>query len=604
MIKLGCIADDFTGAGDIASFLVKGGMRTRLFCGIPGDAAFAYAGQIDAVVIALKTRTQETAQAVKISLDAVKWLESIGCEHYYIKYCSTFDSTKQGNIGPVCDAVLEYLQEQKTILCPALPENGRTVRDGMLYVNGVLLHESSMKNHPLTPMWDSDLVNLMQEQSCYACMKIGKRLSWQSDLTGSDLPVYLIPDCENEEDTEAIANAFGDFRLLTGGSGLAEPLAKYWMKKENIPAQEQSVKIEADGAALILAGSCSAATRSQIADFQERGGFSIHITPDAMHDSGWNVQPIWDCIEKELEKRDVLVYSSDTPDNVRSAQTNDNEISEKLEKLMGEIARKAVDSGVRKIIAAGGETSGAITKKLGIRSFMIGESAAPGVPFMIPDQFPDTRFVLKSGNFGSKNFFSETIERLNGKQEKLKQAIWVAHKLFERKCVTGNSGNISIRLGMQIYMSASGSCFGTLDETSFSVLDLDGNHVLGPAASKEWPLHLMVYQALPNVNAVIHTHSIYSVLWSCLPHEKETDCVPDHTPYLKMKLGTVGLIPYKKPGSDELFQAFSERLRLSDGWLLARHGVVVPGKNVMDAFYSLEELEESSRIAWELKHMA
>ena len=168
MAILGCIADDFTGAADMASFLKKGGMRTLLLDGVPETALAA--DQADAIVIALKTRTQETEQAVHASLAALKWLSEEKCSHFYIKYCSTFDSTPKGNIGPVCDAAMEFLNVTCTLICPALPVNGRTVEQGNLYVNGVLLQNSSMKDHPLTPMRDSSLKRLMEAESRCSCM--------------------------------------------------------------------------------------------------------------------------------------------------------------------------------------------------------------------------------------------------------------------------------------------------------------------------------------------------------------------------------------------------------------------------------------------------
>lgn len=169
---LGCIADDFTGASDAASFLVKGGMQTLLLNGIPENIDMVEIARADAVVIALKTRTQETVSAVNDSLNAIKWLEKNGARHFYVKYCSTFDSTPSGNIGPICDKAMEYLGVQYTLLCPALPVNGRIVKDGILYVNGVPLAESHMKNHPLTPMHESDIALLMQPQSKYISHKL------------------------------------------------------------------------------------------------------------------------------------------------------------------------------------------------------------------------------------------------------------------------------------------------------------------------------------------------------------------------------------------------------------------------------------------------
>ena len=186
-------------------------------------------------------------------------------------------------------------------------------------------------------------------------------------------------------------------------------------------------------------------------------------------------------------------------------------------------------------------------------------------------------------------------------EEKLSQAIWAAKSLFERGKTSGSSANLSIRHGDRIYITGSGTCFGTLKPSDFSVVSLKGEHLEGPKPSKEFPLHGALYGKSDEIQAVLHIHSPYAVIWSCLDHENEKDCIPDHTPYLKMKVGTVGLIPYEKPGSKELFAAFEERIYDSDGYLLRNHGPVVGGRDIMDAFYKIEELEESARVAWELK---
>lgn len=187
-------------------------------------------------------------------------------------------------------------------------------------------------------------------------------------------------------------------------------------------------------------------------------------------------------------------------------------------------------------------------------------------------------------------------------KEKLEVAIWIAHSLFDRGKATGSVANLSFLHEEKVYISASGTCFGTLKQNEFAIVDLKGKQLNELRPSKEMPLHLSVFNSKPDVGAVIHTHSTYSVLWSCVPDLNVLDCIPDHTPYLKMQLGTVGLIPYDHPGSKELFDRFDDNVNKTDGWLLSHHGPVVPGKNLMSAFYALEEMEESTRIAWELRN--
>lgn len=404
MALLGCIADDFTGAADMASFLKEGGMRTLLLNGIP-QAEKKQEYDADAIVIALKTRTQETEAAVRVSLEALQWLEKQGCSHFYIKYCSTFDSTPRGNIGPVCDAAMEYLKVDQALLCPALPVNGRTVVNGNLYVNGILLHESSMKDHPLTPMKDCNLKRLMEAQSRYSCIEIGSE--WKAPAANQEdtKPCYVIPDCQTDQDAEKIAQVFGEWKLLTGGSGLAKPLAKFLLR---ISGKENGAKPHS----LILAGSCSVATRNQIAEFQKKGGASIRITPEQLCDDSWDIEKLWNKTKNMLESASVLVYSSAAPEEVERDRARYGDVSGRLEQVMAELAGRAVLKGVPGIVAAGGETSGAVTKALHQDAFWIGESIAPGVPIMIPAENENICLILKSGNFGEKDFFEQALSSI------------------------------------------------------------------------------------------------------------------------------------------------------------------------------------------------
>lgn len=406
-ILIGCVADDFTGASDAASFLMSKGMKTILFNGKPD-------GEIppcQAVVIALKSRTQETKSAVADSMAAFTWLKEQGAQHLYFKYCSTFDSTKEGNIGPVVDAMLEAFGEKYTILCPALPVNKRTVENGILYVDGVPLSETHMKNHPLTPMWESEIAKLMDPQGKYQTLNVNTELLAKSkeeilavvDEFGKDKEhFYIVPDYVNDENGTKIAEVFGDLTVLTGGSGILAPLAA---KYQQAQTAKDSMENGVDGKGIVLAGSCSKATLEQIADFQTKGYASYKIDPMAVLSGKETVDTVWDFVKAHADE-EVLLYSSDQAENVAEIQkVGKDKIADLLEGLTA-----AVANGYTRIIVAGGETSSAVAKKLGYHCFEIGESIAPGVPIMAPLSNENIRIVLKSGNFGQTDFFARALQ--------------------------------------------------------------------------------------------------------------------------------------------------------------------------------------------------
>jgi uncharacterized protein YgbK (DUF1537 family) len=413
-LLVGCVADDFTGASDAASFLISKGLKTLLFNGIPQG----HMEECNAVVIALKSRTQETKSAVADSLQAFRWLKEQGAEHFYFKYCSTFDSTKEGNIGPVTDALLEELGEKCTILCPALPVNKRTVKDGILYVDGIPLSETHMKNHPLTPMWESEIAKLMEPQGKYPTLNVNSQLLAQPEEEirkvveefGKDKEhFYIVPDYVTDEDGEKIAQVFGGLKVLTGGSGILAPLAARYLKDLG---QEGGNIVESvtPGKGLVLAGSCSKATLGQIADFQEKGHPSYQMDPIKMLNGEETVEDIWNFITQHGEE-EVLIYSSAKPETVLEVQKVGKEkVAALLEGTTAELAARAVAAGYHRIIVAGGETSSAVAKKLGYNSFEIGQSIAPGVPVMAPLSSPEIRIVLKSGNFGQVDFFQRALD--------------------------------------------------------------------------------------------------------------------------------------------------------------------------------------------------
>lgn len=418
-IILGIVADDFSGGSDAASFLVKQGIKTFLYNGIPELHEQKIEDNV-AVVIALKTRTAEKQKAVDESMKAFRWLRDRGAEQLYAKYCSTFDSTKEGNIGPIIDEVLETYGIKYTIIAPALPINGRIVKNGQLIVNGVPLHETHMKHHPLTPMWDSDLARLLEPQGKYPSIKLNyeslerskEEIMDMMDEFGKDKKhFYVIPDYMEEKHAQKIVELFGDLPFLTGGSGLMGELGKKYKKDHD---QTNIITSGTSGKAIILAGSCSAATLRQIEEFINSGGKAIKIEPLQLLSGTLSKEDLWKEVQS-LQEEKILIYSSDRPEKVKEAQEAGMEkVSAILESTTAYIAKKAVENGFFRVIVAGGETSGAVTRILGYNAYLVGDSIAPGVPIMVPVENKKVRLVLKSGNFGDKDFFIKAVEMTRG----------------------------------------------------------------------------------------------------------------------------------------------------------------------------------------------
>lgn len=414
---LGCIADDFTGGSDAASFLAAGGMNTILLSRIP-TSDYVLPEDAQAAVITLKSRTQETSAAVRDSLLAIRWLKEAGASHFYVKYCSTFDSTPQGNIGPIVDAVMEELNAEGTILCPALPANDRIVRNGILYVKGLPLAESPMKDHPLTPMWESRIRLLMEPQGKYDSLEI-----WSDALHGPDEALdrqiqllreaaaesgkkhwYLIPDCRDDKDAARIVSRFGDMTVLTGGSGILKDLAGRYKTKDHSPVFYQGTK----GPAVILAGSCSTATHAQTLWYGAHNGTLFRLMDEDILSGKLTAASIW---SRMKQQEAPLIFSYDSPEGLRRKRNQEGRrLAAEIEEILAQTAVEAVRHGVTRIIVAGGETSGAVTKALGYEAFRIGASVAPGVPVMIPLENPAIRLILKSGNFGQEDFFGRSLE--------------------------------------------------------------------------------------------------------------------------------------------------------------------------------------------------
>lgn len=436
----GVVADDFTGASDAASMLAEAGVPTVLFNGVP-EKMPTLRKDVRAIVIAEKTRTIPAEEAVEEMLTAFAWLRAHGAEQLYFKYCATFDSTEKGNIGPVADAVLEKCGYPYTVLVPALPVNGRTVRNGELFVNGIPLAESHMRNHPLTPMRESDVCRLIEMQSPHRGYRVSieeleerkdgrVQVASRRDLRAEELAekYYLVPDYYEDAHGDLIAEAFHDLPFLTGGSGLCGALGRRYarlhpeLRMANADDRKRAVSDSArdamsensetladEGKTLLLAGSCSKITLEQIEDYQEKGRANLFIDPVKLVEGTIDASTILTAVKATGDA--VLVYSSQKSEEMRKTQTLGLEkVSAQLESTMGVLARTAVEAGYTRIISAGGETSGAVTKALGYTAFYIGKSVAPGVPIMTPVENPTLRIVLKSGGFGQKDFFERAVK--------------------------------------------------------------------------------------------------------------------------------------------------------------------------------------------------
>lgn len=420
---LGAIADDFTGATDLCSMLVRGGLRTVQLIGVPGaDQAVAEA---DAVVIALKSRTAPVRQAVEESIAALRYLQAAGARQFFFKYCSTFDSTDQGNIGPVADALVAALGCGFALACPAFPTNARTVYQGHLFVGGTLLNESGMEHHPLTPMTDANLVRVLSrqtdgtvglvnfvavEQGARAIRDAMTRLKEQGRR-------YAIVDAVTDAHLASIGEAAASHALITGGSGVALGLGGNFRRAGLLPAQTDPAALPGlDGASAVLAGSCSRATLAQL-------GFARdHLpvleldpmgTPDAAALSGAALG--W--AGGKLGDKPVVIAASATPDKVAALQSRlgREQAGALVEDAIARIARGLVEQGVRRIVVAGGETSGAVVARLGVRSLRIGGEIDPGVPWTYAEGTgPDLLLALKSGNFGATDFFQKAFRKLEG----------------------------------------------------------------------------------------------------------------------------------------------------------------------------------------------
>jgi 3-dehydrotetronate 4-kinase len=415
-LLLGCIADDFTGATDLANTLVKAGMRTIQLLGVP--PAGLHVPDADCIIVALKSRSNPAQEAVQMSLSALAWLRERGAQQYYFKYCSTFDSTDKGNIGPVADALLDALAEDFTVYNPAFPTNKRTVYKGYLFVGDELLSESGMRHHPLTPMTDPSLVRVLQRQTSHKVglvqygSVIGGAQTVRADferLRKQDVR-HAVLDSITDEHLLTLGAACADLKLITGGSGMAMGLPGNFVRKGLLKAGQSYTLPRVTGPTAVLAGSCSTATQGQVAQMkQEHDAFELDPLAIARGSDVAGEALSW--ASTRLSEKPVLIYSTAAPEQVSAVQNRlgRDEAGALVERTLGRIAQGLVERGVHRLVVAGGETSGAVVGALGVRGLYIGPEIDPGVPWTFSISQPTLALALKSGNFGAPDFFSKAF---------------------------------------------------------------------------------------------------------------------------------------------------------------------------------------------------
>lgn len=415
---IGIVADDFTGATDIAAMLAARGMRTVQTIGVPAPGQTVEA---DAIVVALKSRTAPVADAVAQSRVALAWLREAGCRQFFFKYCSTFDSTDAGNIGPVAEALLADLGAGFALACPAFPANNRSVYAGHLFVGTKLLNESGMENHPLTPMKDADLVRVLGRQTTAPVGLVPFMTVRQGATAIRDAMTRLaeqgrrfaIVDAVGNEDLMAIGEAAAAHALITGGSGVAMGLPGNFRRAGMLPPRQDAMDLPpVTGNAAVLAGSCSRATLMQVG--HARSLFPVfEIDPLANPNEEAMASAALAWARPLLGERPVVIAASAPPERVTAIQQalGRDEAGALIERTLARIAEGLVASGVRRLVVAGGETSGAVVSRLGATRLRIGHEIAPGVPWTLAEgSGPALKLALKSGNFGGPAFFAEAFE--------------------------------------------------------------------------------------------------------------------------------------------------------------------------------------------------
>jgi uncharacterized protein YgbK (DUF1537 family) len=421
---IGCIADDFTGGSDAAAALRRAGLRTTLFFEAPSEQ-MPEAEESDAVVVSLKIRTVQRDEAVSQALSAYEWLRRAGVQRFYYKYCSTFDSTDEGNIGPVGDALLDATGSPLAIVCPATPEHGRTMYKGHLFVGDRLLSESSMRDHPLTPMTDPDIVRVLSRQTARAVRGVylpditsgsdvlHRRLAELAEEAGPRGGGFAVVDSVTDDQLLQIASASAALPLLTGGAGLVGAMAR--LERDALRRTGAGPSPLPRGRTLVLAGSCSAATLAQVAYASELMR-NYQLDPAATPDPEDMIRGALCWMDAQSGEDALLIYSSaNAAQRAAQASAADDRLAEAIEDVHARLAVAAVARGVRRIVVAGGETSGAVVRGLGVRRASVGGEQARGVPWCRTtdglEEGSELALLLKSGNFGERDLFAAAAAR-------------------------------------------------------------------------------------------------------------------------------------------------------------------------------------------------
>ena len=607
MAVLGVIADDFTGATDIAGMLVKGGMRTIQTIGVPAKGMIP--DDVDAVVVALKTRSIAAKDAVAQSLDALKALQAAGCVRFFFKYCSTFDSTDAGNIGPVGDALLEALGAKQAIYCPAFPENGRTIFFGHLFVGDVLLSDSRMRHHPLNPMTDASLVRVLARQTEHKVGLVALKqvqagsatLRAALDKLAADGVRHVVVDAVADTDLGIIGEAVGDDLLVTGGSGVALGLPAAYRRRGLLAHKANADTLpKITGAAAVLAGSCSAATLGQIAAFK---GPHLHLDTDAICRGEAVADKALAWAKDKLGNGPILLSASEDPDAVKALQAKYGveKSSHAIEKTMAALAKGLVAAGV----APPGRGRRRNLGRRGRRARRDGAAHRPGDRSRRAVDGIGRRQAAPAGaevrQFRRARFLHQGVPAsMSSTESKTRDAICaLGAKLAARGLCPGTSGNISARVADGWLMTPTNSSLGELLPGQLSKIDLSGKHVAGDPPTKEALLHRSVYDVRPKDGAIVHLHCTHAVAISCLDpscHHNKESTLPPITPYFVMRVGKLPLVPYFKPGDPKLADAIRDYAKGHRAVLLANHGPVVAGTSLSAASASIEELEETAKL--------